>query len=465
MKTEYSRDSQKQYLVLSDGNLLSSDAFPVRMLTENEIPGFLSCRIEEIDSGQYFLYDITSLRPLRDLLRTEPADRELLRALLRVLADAMETLERYLLPADYLQLQPELIFLEKREKVFRLVCCPDRDSSFGEQLQTLSEFLLHVLQDDDRDAVVIAYSFYQKCRDDVITSGTLRQLAQKRAAHAPAPAQEHRGSGPVNARAVPSSGPVSSEKEAGDISAEDENEDKLQDWLFPEAGRKRERKSRESRASATRKKSRSLRVFLIFLSDLLSGGKKGIFNRRPGHGKEGLEHAGPETRISGRSGNPGMTGKRTERKTGRAGKKIVGADFPEENVRRSGHSVPGREMPPGRAKPEHTVLLSGGDRDRTGPRAVLLPEQGSGQPPLHLERDQSVLGRNPAAADLVISSPLVSRVHARLRWMSGRYCIEDVASRNGTWLNGRALLPGSLKPLESGDELVLGDRKFRYEKR
>ncbi len=434
MKTEYSRDSQKQYLVLSDGNLLSSDAFPVRMLTENEIPGFLSCRIEEIDSGQYFLYDITSLRPLRDLLRTEPADRELLRALLRVLADAMETLERYLLPADYLQLQPELIFLEKREKVFRLVCCPDRDSSFGEQLQTLSEFLLHVLRDDDRDAVVIAYSFYQKCRDDVITSGTLRQLAQKRAARAPAPAQGHRGSGPVNnAQAVPSSGQVSSEKEAGDISAGEQNEDRLQDWLFPAAGRKRERKSRP------------LRAFLIFLSDLLSGRKKGMFN--------------------GRSGNPGMTGKRTERKTGRAGKKIGGVDFPEENARRGRRSVSGREIPFGRAEPEHTVFLSGGDRGLTGPRAVLLPEQGSGQPPLHLERDQSVLGRNPAAADLVISSPLVSRVHARLRWISGRYCIEDIASRNGTWLNGRALMPGSLKPLESGDELVLGDRKFRYEKR
>ena len=394
MRIEHSRDSQKQYLVLSGGDTPSSRAYPVCMLTENEIPGFLSCRTEEIDRQLRFIYDITDMQTLRDAFRAGETGRERLVLLLRTLAEAMEMLDRYLLPADSLQLSPDLIFLDRNSGAVRLVCYPDRESSFTEQIQLFSEHLLSVLKNDDRDAVVIGYAFYQKCRDSVITADGLRQLAQKRACR-----------------------PLSS---ARGTAGHSEPETQLDaDWLFD--------------AGSSKKKE----------NDLLTGGKKTGW----------MERLLPFTSRCRRT---------TQKKKASLTRGIRGREKRRDGTghRRTPARTGGTEDS---GKEEHTVLLSGEKAELSEFRAVLVPVRSRGQMPLRLFRDQSILGRNPAAADLVVASPLVSRVHARLLWQEGQYCIEDVFSKNGTWVNGIFLSPGSRQRLESGDELLVGDRKFRYE--
>ncbi len=72
-----------------------------------------------------------------------------------------------------------------------------------------------------------------------------------------------------------------------------------------------------------------------------------------------------------------------------------------------------------------------------------------------LEGEVLRLGRS-ARCDLVILHPEVSRVHARLSWREGRYWLEDLASTNGTWLNGRRLTPYKPVALEPGATIGLG---------
>jgi pSer/pThr/pTyr-binding forkhead associated (FHA) protein len=62
------------------------------------------------------------------------------------------------------------------------------------------------------------------------------------------------------------------------------------------------------------------------------------------------------------------------------------------------------------------------------------------------------LGRHPNC-DVVIDDPSVSRVHASLRREAGRWVLHDLASRNGTFLNGRRAAQVEVLP---GDELRLG---------
>jgi pSer/pThr/pTyr-binding forkhead associated (FHA) protein len=50
----------------------------------------------------------------------------------------------------------------------------------------------------------------------------------------------------------------------------------------------------------------------------------------------------------------------------------------------------------------------------------------------------------------------VSRQHARLRRADGAVVIEDLGSANGTFCNGRRLLPHHTQALQDGDELRLG---------
>lgn len=57
----------------------------------------------------------------------------------------------------------------------------------------------------------------------------------------------------------------------------------------------------------------------------------------------------------------------------------------------------------------------------------------------------------------------VSRRHAMISLQNGSYCIEDLASANGTFVNGRRLPPQEPFPIRPGDELKLGTLLLRFE--
>ena len=78
---------------------------------------------------------------------------------------------------------------------------------------------------------------------------------------------------------------------------------------------------------------------------------------------------------------------------------------------------------------------------RTGERVVL--------------RAEHVFGRNALRADTALDDPGISSMHAVIRWRNGRWLLTD-HSRNGTFVDGKALVPGEPFTLEAGAELRLG---------
>lgn len=71
--------------------------------------------------------------------------------------------------------------------------------------------------------------------------------------------------------------------------------------------------------------------------------------------------------------------------------------------------------------------------------------------------DRCLVGRS-RACDLRLSGGRVSGEHARLRWSQGRWALEDLGSKNGTWIGDNRLSPGQREPLAVGDTLAFGDR-------
>lgn len=71
-----------------------------------------------------------------------------------------------------------------------------------------------------------------------------------------------------------------------------------------------------------------------------------------------------------------------------------------------------------------------------------------------LEGDITYLGRGPSA-DIILPSKRISRQHAKITYSPRGYLIEDLESRNGTFINGE-LLGSAVKRLSIGDEIVLG---------
>jgi len=78
-----------------------------------------------------------------------------------------------------------------------------------------------------------------------------------------------------------------------------------------------------------------------------------------------------------------------------------------------------------------------------------------------LDRPVTTIGRS-SMNDLPIADKMLSRQHARiLRDGNGGLTIEDLGSRNGTFVNGERLI--SVKPLKSGDRITVGGVTLKVE--
>jgi hypothetical protein len=70
-------------------------------------------------------------------------------------------------------------------------------------------------------------------------------------------------------------------------------------------------------------------------------------------------------------------------------------------------------------------------------------------------RAEHVFGRNALRADTALEDPGISLMHAVVRWRNARWMLSD-HSRNGTYVDGRQLVPGEPFTLEVGAEVRLG---------
>ncbi len=90
---------------------------------------------------------------------------------------------------------------------------------------------------------------------------------------------------------------------------------------------------------------------------------------------------------------------------------------------------------------------------RRGDRELLLALDWGGDP------GELVIGRH-YECDVVLTDPSVSRRHARIVFRDGSWILQDLASTNGTKVNGAGVGRCVLRP---GDHLILGTERVRVD--
>lgn len=88
--------------------------------------------------------------------------------------------------------------------------------------------------------------------------------------------------------------------------------------------------------------------------------------------------------------------------------------------------------------------------------AQLIPVDGG--EPIELTHDLTLVGRKTGVCDLVLDRGSVSKMHCLVVKTDGLLFIRDLASTNGTKVNGQRVTRGALLP---GDELAFASVKFR----
>jgi len=77
-----------------------------------------------------------------------------------------------------------------------------------------------------------------------------------------------------------------------------------------------------------------------------------------------------------------------------------------------------------------------------------------------LDGDRLTIGKNPENDLVIAEDSAVSRLHARLERIGGRWTIRDVDSTNGTLVNGERIFAERL--LRDDDEIILGRTRIRF---
>ncbi len=75
--------------------------------------------------------------------------------------------------------------------------------------------------------------------------------------------------------------------------------------------------------------------------------------------------------------------------------------------------------------------------------------------------DRVTIGRS-ANNDVVVPSPLVSKVHAMVQQVGEEWILTDLGSRNGTMASGSPVEPNVPVPLEFGGEVGFGDTRYLF---
>ena len=96
MRTEYKRDMNHNYLILTGEERIDTDSYQVRMIVANAVPDLLQCRIQGIDGKFMVYYDITSRHSMTALFEEKKMDLESLQMILGGFIQIMEEVSEYL---------------------------------------------------------------------------------------------------------------------------------------------------------------------------------------------------------------------------------------------------------------------------------------------------------------------------------------------------------------------------------
>jgi pSer/pThr/pTyr-binding forkhead associated (FHA) protein len=76
-----------------------------------------------------------------------------------------------------------------------------------------------------------------------------------------------------------------------------------------------------------------------------------------------------------------------------------------------------------------------------------------------VSKDRFIIGRGKTTSDFVIKDPNMSRQHAMVEFVDGRFFIVDMGSTNGILFEGQRV---TRKPIHDGDRFRIGDHEFTF---
>lgn len=110
-----------------------------------------------------------------------------------------------------------------------------------------------------------------------------------------------------------------------------------------------------------------------------------------------------------------------------------------------------------------TGLLDDSQTAAAGAQIASLVQLNTGKTfPLY-DNSELIIGKG-SQANIIVENPIISRNHAKIGCYQGVCTVQDLDSKNGTFVGDRKISGGSPIPLNDGDYITFGNELFQFKK-
>lgn len=465
IRAEYKKDLSNNYLVLcpQDG---VEEKFSLKMLANNNINGLLKLDIKMIDDIAYYYYNITGLKPIKELLELQPLRFSDLKNIYGSIFKLPEIMQEYLLDEKDLLIKPEFIFAGPDYNRIAFCYYPGEGTTLQEQIALLTEYLMNLADYKDKRAVLAVYALHQLSHDSGCSLEKLKEALENAAKGDENPVLEGK----------------EDRKEALERKEDQketlERKEDQKKAIFKQS--KTDYPHMEERVEMQKEVSKYPLLLYLYAAACLTAGlfilvillKSGLLSDG---GKINLIRCGIALFFYMMIEAAAFVflfrkeNQRTDIETS-----IDYMDWEDEydneyisDIGSSAGMETDREQDQEDFKTEliqqpeeedfKTELLVD-FRDQT---AAYLESQISGER-IYLKSFPFVIGKLKQGVNYVIDNNKISRIHARFLYDDGCYYIEDMDSTNGTSINGSVLIPHERTQVKDLDLVAVADKNYIF---
>ncbi|MDD3339723.1 MAG: DUF6382 domain-containing protein [Lachnospiraceae bacterium] len=437
MNVTYKRDINHNYMVWYGGQEVDTDAYAIRMLLQNHIEGLLPCSIQYMDNQTCFYYEITSRQPLNLLCEKRKLEEDDLKEIMKGLVHILNEVKSFLLDVNDLCLDPSYVFWDWNARQITLCYVPGSGWDMGSSLCQFTQYLLECINQDSGGAVVLGYNLYRGAAARELTGEQIyRLLYGKETSEAERIQVSERQYDKEDVRQAAEKTPEEQRRHEEDLDA------------FFAADEELFGKQKHSPYMVTAitvgiglaicvalcillQVDISTDIYLIIGTVLLLVCAVCVVIYRCWKRKTSKEVV-PEKSIYDY--------------------KMPDIPLNEE----SDYEV--YEKPSASAR-EETTLLTLSEDVQSAKLISMNPEEAH---TICLNRPATIIGKQKQSVDVVLDRKTVSRIHARIKRTDNEYYLEDLNSKNGTFLDQVMLEPGRQYQLHDGVEVQFADLFFTF---
>lgn len=480
MELRYQRDLYRVQACCDTEKEEDEIGYPLQMCLRNSIPGLLDCHGQRADGKFSICWDITSRYSVAQIVGEGSITVELLVQILEALRRVMAHMDKYLIPCEHLVLEPACIYLSAEAQDVRFLCDFEQSSSFRTTLLAFGEFVLAHMDHRDQGAMHLGYGLYRLAVEETFDREAFVRLLQK-----PEPAQAVYQGLPYRegeARVLSETDVFQGDKDMSRTAApkEETDEQRLRREALASFFAEEEK---DNPAFFPPKKMVLLCGIAVILGMLLM--ELVVYFRNGCHLSPGWLLTGAVVLVLSLSAltvmevccrKKGRLAEETAQKKRKASDHHKDSEKNNEedkknNVFCRGYremnshlqnlnlQPAGTENPAPQMAPEATVVLSARKPSWEEEVAVLICGDGR---EYALKGEHWLIGKHRGETDICLDRPTVSRLHARIYRKNADYYIEDLNSRNGTWLGEKLLSTGQPELLKDGDEIVFADMSCKF---